>query len=671
MNGCGGGAGCCADRRRDLPRRHERLRDRGHPGTVAYGTTGTMAYGVLDILHRDPTTGDLTEVGCLSSDGTDGKTGASEACVPTAGLLGGGAVIVSPDGKTVYTGSSASAAILAFHRDPTTGLLTRFGCLRLTPPLDSGCSTANVFGGIDALAVSPDGEGLYAGSGGGGPTPGSTTALSVLTGWAARSGDDDHAATTSAGPTTTSRRRPRAQRRPALAPPRRGCHDDQRGHVIHVHFDDVDASPSVASVFGALAPGQALANPCLATGEVDGACANATATMNLTSLAISPDGHYLYATAVSSQAIDIFARDASGNLAQTGCLLATPPPGPCTPSNSRPTRPTSRSSDGKNAYVAETADVVVADRTAATGQLTNRSCVIEAAPDAGSGSSGIRAAAPTDRPAARGRRCRRRELHLGRWPRHAGGRGRQPRRRQRLRHDGDVGGLVAFARDPARRPERVLLRRHRDYIGRSSSSSCVKAPARRGPRSSSRPTGATCTSSTRATDALYGFGPGRRPGEPERGEPAPGGARATLRIACPRAARSVCAGRVQLATRARARAAVASPARVEGPPAARAARAAAAARRARRRASGSRPGRAAAVYVRIPRAIRAALRARATACGSWPTCCPARAVAGRAPARSSCAEPGARVVVEALADRPVGMEYCRSTWSLERSSLRS
>src|SRR5277367_3951971 len=100
---------------------------------------------------------------------------------PACRRPGCSAVAVSPDGTTVYTGSSSSAAILAFRRDPTTGLLTRFGCLRLTPPLNSGCTPSNVFGGIDALLATPDGQALYAASGVGGPTPGATTALSVLT----------------------------------------------------------------------------------------------------------------------------------------------------------------------------------------------------------------------------------------------------------------------------------------------------------------------------------------------------------------------------------------------------------------------------------------------------------------------------------------------------------
>jgi len=98
-------------------------------------------------------------------------------------------------------------------------------------------------------------------------------------------------------------------------------------------------------------------------GEVDGACANATSTTGITSLAISADGRFLYATAESSDAVDTFARDASGNLTQTGCLMASPPPGPCTASDfvSGPTA-IALSPDGKNAYVVDSGNLVVANR---------------------------------------------------------------------------------------------------------------------------------------------------------------------------------------------------------------------------------------------------------------------------------------------------------------------
>ena len=42
--------------------------------------TVAASFGSLAILKRDPATGSLSEVGCLSSDGTDGRDGASGAC---------------------------------------------------------------------------------------------------------------------------------------------------------------------------------------------------------------------------------------------------------------------------------------------------------------------------------------------------------------------------------------------------------------------------------------------------------------------------------------------------------------------------------------------------------------------------------------------------------------
>jgi hypothetical protein len=46
---------------------------------VASGTAGTTqasSFGSLEILRRNAATGAISEVGCLSSDGTDGRDGA-------------------------------------------------------------------------------------------------------------------------------------------------------------------------------------------------------------------------------------------------------------------------------------------------------------------------------------------------------------------------------------------------------------------------------------------------------------------------------------------------------------------------------------------------------------------------------------------------------------------
>ncbi len=609
INGCGGASGLTSPTGLAI----------SPDGTSVYvigGVSGTNPYGVLDILHRDPATGDLTEVACLSSDGTDGHTGASQACLPTPGLLGGGAVAVSPDGNTVYTGSSASAAILAFHRDPTTGLLTRFGCLRLTPPLDSGCSAANVFGGIDALAISPDGQGLYAGSGVGGPTPGSTTALSVLTAGLLTGQTTSSSTTTtvsaalstSTTSTSTSTATPAAT---SAATTSASTVSSSASTTSSVTASTTTSTPSVASLFGVLSPGVALANPCLATGEVDGACANATSTVGLTSLAVSPDGHFLYATAATSDAIDVFARGATGLLTQTGCLMHQPPPGPCTASDlvASPSD-IALSPDGKNAYVVDSGNLVVATRNATTGALTEVNCISGATnPDNGSGdSSGSGDNSGSDS------RARASQTGTGSC---SSVDGVSVLSAVAVSPDGanvyvtnvGEGGLVTFARDPATGAlTEASCAASSDYLSGNSSSSCVMSPASAANELAVSPDGRNVYVLDPSGQALYGFGPAATPAAAGARLSADG--KAALRIVCPSVAHSLCVGRVQLASLPP------STHRSAHPP--HRSHAASAARSARpvsgpvSSAAGFRvaPGHSAVVYVRLPRTVRRAVRGR-------------------------------------------------------------
>jgi len=571
-------------------------------GTSIYvigGIGGTSPYGVLDILHRDPTTGDLTEVACLSSDGTDGQTGASQACLPTPGLLGGGAVAVSPDGTTVYTGSSASAAILAFHRDPTTGLLTRFGCLRLTPPLNSGCTVANVFGGIDALALSPDGQGLYAGSGVGGPTPGSTTALSVLTAGLIAAPVSASSATTAtsavtASSSTTTTATPAATASTATT-------TSSAASTTSTTTSATSSTPSVASIFGVLPVGMPLANPCLATGEVDGACANATSAVGISSLAVSPDGRFLYATAASSEAVDVFARDASGNLTQTACLMNAPPPGPCTAS-SFVTAPTAIavSPDGKNAYVVDAGNLVVANRNATTGALDPVSCIGgDDTDDNGSSddSSGDDSGSDSRAHASDVATC-------------ASADGISSVSAVAVSPDGanvyitnSGGGLVTFARDPGTGAlTETSCAADSDFLSEDTSSTCVMAAATNGVHLVVSPDGRNIYVLDSDDEALYGFGPAATPAAAGARVAADG--RTALRIACPSASRSLCIGQVQLAAKAHA-----AP-RSRSRHAARAARTSAPTRTTMISSAAPfrlAPGRSAVVHVRVPRAVRGSL----------------------------------------------------------------
>lgn len=96
------------------------------------------------VFGRDGTTGLLTFFE-VKQDGSAG----------VYGLDGAYGVIVSPDGKNLYTTAFNDDAVALFYRDPTTGLLTFSSAI------------ADGFGGVDGLdgallaEFSTDGENLY------------------------------------------------------------------------------------------------------------------------------------------------------------------------------------------------------------------------------------------------------------------------------------------------------------------------------------------------------------------------------------------------------------------------------------------------------------------------------------------------------------------------------
>jgi DNA-binding beta-propeller fold protein YncE len=305
---------------------------------VAGGTAGdsvATSFGAVVILKRDPATGAITETGCLSSDGTDGRDGASGACTPMPSLLGADGVAVSPDGSTVFVSSSSSASVVAFSRDPATGSLTRLGCLQGTPRPGGPCAAANLFSSSSALAASTDGGSLYVAA----PLEG---AISTLTAISTPPAPGPGGSTAGAGGST--------------------------------------ASAMLASIFTTPPASTYLLNPCIAVNGLDGVCAVGTATQGLDDLVLSPDGKQLYATAPGSKAIDVFATGAGGALSETGCLKVQAPPGLCSAGTlmSAPSQ-LAVSPDGQNVYASDSlgsgGSVDVLDRNATTGALSGNSCV--------------------------------------------------------------------------------------------------------------------------------------------------------------------------------------------------------------------------------------------------------------------------------------------------------
>lgn len=141
----------------------------------------TFTGGGLVRLDR-AAAGTLTQpdagAGCIVQAGSAGE---GQGCTIGRGLLGAGSVVVSPDGKSVYTAAAAlnaaipppasqgggSSAIAVFDRDSTgavtQGATTR-GCISKTAT--EGCAVARGLNSpgasIDGLAMSPTGNEVYA-----------------------------------------------------------------------------------------------------------------------------------------------------------------------------------------------------------------------------------------------------------------------------------------------------------------------------------------------------------------------------------------------------------------------------------------------------------------------------------------------------------------------------
>jgi DNA-binding beta-propeller fold protein YncE len=140
----------------------------GEVGSVATSPDGKNGYavsvhGTLSLMSRDPATGALAPLGCISNDGTDGGTG---VCAPGRMLSVALSVVVSPDGQNVYVASDGSpGGIAIFNRDPATGLLTqplgRAGCVAEAGS-GADCVPGKNVGTTLDLAISPDGKSLYA-----------------------------------------------------------------------------------------------------------------------------------------------------------------------------------------------------------------------------------------------------------------------------------------------------------------------------------------------------------------------------------------------------------------------------------------------------------------------------------------------------------------------------
>jgi DNA-binding beta-propeller fold protein YncE len=296
-----------------------------HPNSVAVSADGNNVYATSLISNavttftRDPSTGALSQAGdgsgCIANAATTG-------CTTGRALDGPDVVVVSPDGNNVYVGAFFGNAVAVFARDPATGALTQpadaTGCI-VDSPTD-GCTTGIALGAPEGLAISGDGNNVYAATA-------VSNALVVLT------RDPSTGALTQATDGTGC----------IVNSPLTGCETGLQlagANAVTVSPDDADVyvtsllSNSLTSFIRSPTTGQ------LAQQSGTSACAIYLLAVGCSlgrelsapeGLTVSPDGASVYAAAFQSGAIDVFNRDANtGALIQrsgrAGCMTAAKTP---------------------------------------------------------------------------------------------------------------------------------------------------------------------------------------------------------------------------------------------------------------------------------------------------------------------------------------------------------
>jgi len=276
-------------------------------------------YSDLAVFARDRATGALRQQGCLGPSTRGG-------CTAGRALYGPESVVVSPDGRSVYVGSSGGLAV--FARNARTGALRQLsgtaGCL-LAPGRAAGCSHESKLAPA-ALAMSADGRNVYAVT-----SWNDREALLVFrrngtSGALTQEGCIANAALKVAGCTAAaSFVGPWFCYSLALSPDGRNLYVGSCGDL---------------TVFARNAGGGLTQTGCVdASGPPGHPCAGDTGTEPQTSLVLSPDGRNLYfgfniGRKTQPGGITVFARARNGALtrlgAAAGCLTETGSHGACT-----------------------------------------------------------------------------------------------------------------------------------------------------------------------------------------------------------------------------------------------------------------------------------------------------------------------------------------------------
>lgn len=333
------------------------------PNSVAVSPDGRNVYATarnsssVATFSRNRKTGALKQLpgaaGCVSGIPVP-------PCADGRAMTGADVVTISPDGKNVYVGAFFGNAVATFNRDASTGALTQpadaTGCL--TAAAEANCATGLALNSVEGMAVSNDGGNVYVGSATSNAVlnlvrdtnTGALTQATDGTGCfvdapltgctTSREISGANAVTTSPRGTdvyvtsliSSSLTQFRAAGQPALLtqPTTRsacvewlGAADCTPGRALRAP-EGLAVSPDGLNVYAAAYSSNAIAvmsrgpksggivqtfgtDGCVTTQSI-AKCSKGRALSGVSSLAISRDGRYVYATSAKSNAVNVFKR---------------------------------------------------------------------------------------------------------------------------------------------------------------------------------------------------------------------------------------------------------------------------------------------------------------------------------------------------------------------------
>jgi DNA-binding beta-propeller fold protein YncE len=256
---------------------------------------GSFFGNAVAVFDRDPVSGALTQPGDSSGCIAEAISG----CALGIALGAPEGMAISGDGASVYVASALSNAVVTLARDQTTGNLTQAsdgsGCI-VNGAL-AGCTTGVELSGANAVAFNPGGD-VYA-------TSLFSNSVTAFTRSRSTGGLTQKQGT--AGCLIWLRAAGCSFGRAMRAPEGLAISPDWTNVYVAAFansaIDVLDRGKKVGKV--KQVPGR---SGCQAPHSVSG-CTPARALRGVSSLALSPDGHFLYSTSFGSNAVDIFRRN--------------------------------------------------------------------------------------------------------------------------------------------------------------------------------------------------------------------------------------------------------------------------------------------------------------------------------------------------------------------------